>query len=342
MKYLVAGGAGFIGSNLALRLAEGGNGVVVLDDMSLGRERNVPRGVVLVRGDTRDQQVIGSAADGVEGIFFDAARSSSPMFHPDPREGVDVNLKGFMNVMEVARRGDLPVVYASTSSLYSRCEPPHREEMPVKAGSFYEYSFYCREMAAALYAELYGLRVVGLRYFSVYGPREEHKGQYANNISQFMWGMMRGEAPVIYGDGSQTRDFIHVDDVVEANLLAMESGLKGEVFNVGTGVETSFNRVVELLNGVLGTDLKPRYVPNPVRNYVVRTRADTGKAERMLGFRARIPLREGIERTAEYYRRQGLLPRAGHGQLAEPGPIRIKRSGKRRQDQIRGRAQYVR
>lgn len=300
MRFLVTGGAGFIGSNIVRRLVSDGNEAVVLDNTSLGNIdnlRGLPEGRLKVSiGDVRDWSSLEGLAKDVDGIFFDAAKSSAPMFHPDPREGVDVNLKGFLNAVEAARRYDLPLVYASTSSLYSRCDPPHREEMQVRAGSFYEYSFYVREQAASLYAELYGISAVGLRYFSVYGPREEHKGSYANNISQFLWEMARGRAPVIYGDGGQTRDFIYVEDVVDANLLAMRSGLKGEVVNVGTGVATSFNEVVELLNQELGTSIRPEYVPNPIRNYVMHTRADTGKAEHLIKFRARVPLREGIKR----------------------------------------------
>jgi len=222
------------------------------------------------------------------------------MFYLDPREGVDVNVKGFLNIMKVARERDIPVVYASTSSLYSGCSP-RTGDMVVRPGSFYKYSFYAREGIASLYAELHGVRSVELRYFSVYGPGEEHKEGFANNISQFIWEMMKGKSPVIYGDGTQTRDFIFVDDVVEANILAMRPDLKGEVVNVGTGVSTSFNKLVRMLNEALWTSIKPVYVPNPIKNYVMHTMADTEKARRILKFEAKIDLREGIRRTLEYY-----------------------------------------
>jgi len=302
MRYLVTGGAGFIGSNIVKKLLRDGHDVVVIDDMSLGREENIPSGAEVFRGDVRERELIERAASkGIDGIFHDAARSSAPMFYPDPRESVDVNVKGFLNIMEVAREQDIPVVYASTSSLYSRCQPPHREDMVVRPGSFYEYSFYAREGIASLYAELHGVRSVGLRYFSVYGPGEEHKGRFANNVSQFIWEIMKGKSPVIYGDGNQTRDFIFVDDVVEANILAMRSDLKGEVVNVGTGLSTSFNELVRMLNEALGTSIKPVYVPNPIKNYVMHTKADTEKARRILKFEAKVDLREGIRRTLEYY-----------------------------------------
>ncbi|MEJ5292157.1 MAG: NAD-dependent epimerase/dehydratase family protein [Candidatus Methanosuratincola sp.] len=310
MKFLVTGGSGFIGSNIVWRLLSEGNEVTVLDDMSLGRLENLPTDagsrLRVIKGDVRDRALLDESFRGVDGVFYDAARSSSPMFSPDPREGVDVNVMGFLNAMECARKHEVPVVYASTSSLYSRCTPPHSEEMSVVPGSFYEYSFLAREMAARLYHELYGVRAIGLRYFSVYGPREEGKRTYANNISQFIWEILNGKRPVIYGDGTQTRDFIFVEDVVEANLLAMRGAAEGKfgVFNVGTGVETTFNRVIELLNEELGTRISPAYIENPIKNYVMRTQAETSKAERVLGFRARVPLREGIRRTAEYYKRR--------------------------------------
>lgn len=305
MKYLVTGGAGFIGSNIVWRLVGNGNEVEVIDEMSLGNPKNLPQSgrLKIIKGDVRDRVLLEDAFGRADGVFFDAARSSSPMFTPDPRDGVEVNVMGFMNALEAARKRDVPIVYASTSSLYSRCNPPHREDMQVVPGSFYEYSFLAREMAARLYYDLYGVKAVGLRYFSVYGPREEFKGKYANNISQFAWEMMKGRSPVIYGDGTQTRDFVFVSDVVEANLLAMENAARagGEVFNVGTGVETTFNKVVEILAEELGAQIRPTYVENPIKNYVRRTLADTSKAAQGLGFMAKVPLREGIRKTLQYY-----------------------------------------
>ncbi len=300
MKYLVTGGAGFIGCSIALWLRKEGHQVVAADDLSLGVRENLGA-VHLERGDVRDKAFVEWLAEDVDGIFHEAAKSSAPMFSPDPREGLDVNINGFTNVLEVARRYDLPVVYATTSSVYSRCPPPHSESQQVVPGSFYEMSMVTREGLARLYTDLYGMSLVGLRYFSVYGPHEQHKGKYANNISQFLWAMAKGERPVIYGDGSQTRDFTYVDDVVEANILAMRSRLRGEILNVGTGTSHSFNSIVEKLNAALGTKVAPRYVKNPLKNYVAHTLAETSKAERLLAFRAKVGVDEGIRRTVKYY-----------------------------------------
>jgi UDP-glucose 4-epimerase len=299
MKYLVTGGAGFIGCNIALWLRKEGHQVIAADDLSLGMRENLGA-IHLERGDVRDRAFMDWVTEDVDGIFHDAARSSASMFSPDPRDGIDININGFTNVLEAARRYDLPVVYASTSSLYSRCPPPHSEFQEVVPGSFYEMSMLTREGIAKLYTDLYGMNLVGLRYFSVYGPHEQHKGKYANNVSQFLWGMFQGERPVIYGDGSQSRDFTYIDDVVEANILAMRSRLRGEIINVGTGVSYSFNSVVEKLNAALGTNIAPKYVKNPLKNYVMHTLAETSKAEKLLGFKAKVTLDEGIDRTVKY------------------------------------------
>ena len=322
---LVTGGAGFIGSHLVEELASKGYHVVVIDNLSLGKVENLKEimarysnSVEFVRGDVRDADLIFNIIRDkeVEAIFHQAAASSAPMFTPDPRRGVEANILGFLNILEAARRFDInKVIYASTSSIYNIHEPPHKEDMNVFPRTFYEYSLWMRELAAKIYWDYYGIECVGLRYFSIYGPREQHKGRYGNVISQFIWAMLRGDRPVIFGDGSQTRDFTFVKDAVRANILALErKGLKAEVFNVGTGRETSFNEIVSIINQVLGTNIEPKYVDNPIKNYVYRTCADTSKAEKLLGFRAETDLLTGVRITAEYYKKlyekdPSLIPR---------------------------------
>lgn len=311
---LVTGGAGFIGSHVAEELLSRGYEVVILDNLFLGSVDNVEElrrkfgdRVIFVEGDVLDSLLLADLARKHEfcAIIHEAAMSSMPMHHPDPRKAIRVNLEGFLNVLEVARRFDIPkVVYASTSSVYSACTPPHREDIPVRPRTFYEFVMLAREQAASIYYDYYGIECVGLRYFSIYGPREQHKGRYANVISQFIWKILRGEPPTIYGDGTQTRDFTFVKDAARATVLAMEKrGLKAEVINVGTGRETTFNEVVRLINVALNTDVKPKYVRNPIKNYVYRTCADTTKAERLLGWRPEVDLETGIRITADYYRR---------------------------------------
>jgi UDP-glucose 4-epimerase len=168
--------------------------------------------------------------------------------------------------------------------------------MPVYPMDLYSETRCWMERLAAVYRQLRGVESVGLRFFSVYGPREQHKGRFANLVTQFIWAVKHGEEPVIYGDGSQTRDFVWVGDVVEACVRAMASDVSCGVFNVGTGVSYSLNQVLSKINALLGLSVGPRYVANPVKNYVHDTLADTSRAESILGFKASIDLDEGIRR----------------------------------------------
>jgi UDP-glucose 4-epimerase len=152
-----------------------------------------------------------------------------------------------------------------------------------------------------LYHALYGISVIGLRYFSVYGPHEESKGKYANLITQFLWSLKKGQPPVIFGDGNQKRDFTYVDDIVDANLLSMNSKIGFDVFNAGTGSTYTINQMYSILSKKMGASMEPKYVQNPIKNYVQYTQADTNKAEKILGFKAKLDLSSGIDRLLEYY-----------------------------------------
>jgi UDP-glucose 4-epimerase len=208
------------------------------------------------------------------------------MFKDDPRQGVDINALGFMNVMESAKRNNVKkVIYASSSSMYNGLPVPFKESQIITPKTFYEASFYCREVLAKSYYLENGINSIGLRYFSVYGPNEKHKGQFANNISQFIWSIKSGESPTLYGDGRQTRDFVYVDDVVQANFLSLQSNEKEfGIYNVGTGVTTSFSRIVEIINENLGTHIEASHVDNPIKNYVQKTKADISLARSELGY----------------------------------------------------------
>ncbi len=305
MKALVTGGAGFIGSNIVHRLVADGHDVVVLDDMFTGTPGNlaaVQDDIELVEGDVRDRETVADVCEGVDTVFHQAARSSAPMHVDDPAEGAAVNVEGFINVMEQARQGGIDsVVYASTSTMYGSVEPPHREDMGEEPVNLYSASKMSRELYAKVYAEAYGIDTVGLRYFSVFGPRERAKGEYANLVSQFIWAMLDGEQPVIYGDGTQTRDFTFVQNVVDANIRAAQADAGGTVVNVGTGTETTLNELVDLLNDVLGTDIDAEYVENPIDNYVMRTKADWSRAADLLDWEPAVGFEEGVRRTADFY-----------------------------------------
>jgi UDP-glucose 4-epimerase len=303
---LVTGGAGFIGSNIARECSRRGFTVRILDDLSLGSPDNLRdiNNVKFIKGDVSDENMVSKAVKGVEYVFHQAAASSSPMFMPDPRRGVDVNLGGFLNVLESACREKVrKVVYASTSSIYGNRPIPWKEsDMSLDdCPNSYAFSLLARDFFAKVFSRERGLHVVGLVYFSVYGPYEMPKGRYANIISQFIWAMKKGEIPVLFGDGSQSRDFVHVSDVVEANLLAAESKCGGEAINVGTGRSVSMKSAVEMLNQYMGLNIQPKHVPVPYAGYCYNTLADTEKAKRLLGFEAKISLERGLRSLIEFY-----------------------------------------
>ncbi|MFB6265680.1 MAG: SDR family NAD(P)-dependent oxidoreductase [Candidatus Nanohaloarchaea archaeon] len=285
MRAVVTGGCGFIGSNLAVELVERGHEVTVLDDMFLGTREDLEgyeEEIEIVEGDVRSREAVRECCEDADVVFHNAARSSAPMHKDEPVEGADVNLLGFLNVMEEARENDFKVVYASTSSMYGSIDPPHRENSGEEPVNLYSASKMSRELYATVYDHAYDVDTVGLRYFSVYGPRERAKGRYANLVSQFMWKMMDGERPEIWGDGSRTRDFTYVEDIVRGNISAAESDVSGEVINLGTGQETRLDELVELLNQELGTDIEPVNAEHPKKNKVMRTRADISKARNLL------------------------------------------------------------
>ncbi len=304
MKILVTGGAGFIGSNLAEKLAEN-HEVIVLDDLYLGRKENLDStGIEFVEGSIMNEGLVGKACKDCDYVFHNAAMSSSPMFKELPEHGMEVNVLGFMNVMKAAKEnGVKKVIYASTSSLYSGNPLPYSETQPITAKTFYEASFRTREIVAQTYYFEKDISSIGLRYFSVYGPKELHKGRYANNISQFLWDLMQGKPAVIYGDGTQSRDFTFVSDVVSANLLAMTSKIDFGIFNVGTGIGTSFNDLVALINKLLGTSIEPVHADNPIKNYVHDTIADLSLVSKSLGYKPQWTLEKGIKFLIDYYKK---------------------------------------
>ena len=298
---LVTGGAGFIGANLANRLA-GTNEVVAVDDRHLGTPENLDPAV-----EFRERSVLEADLPvDVDVLFHFAALSSYPMHEDDPARGARVNVEGFVNAVDQARRaGCETVVYASTSSVYGGHTEPVAEDDPVAANTAYEASKLARERYAEYFGHHYGLSLAGMRLFSVYqgfGGAEAHKGGYANLVSQFADAVAAGESPVVYGDGSQTRDFVHVDDVVRALVDAAEAGLHG-VYNVGTGRSHSLNELVDRLNDVLGTDVDPEYVENPIDEavYVHDTCADWTKLRETTGWTPEVDLEAGLRRVCAHY-----------------------------------------
>ena len=303
MKVLLTGGAGFVGSNIVENICED-HDVIVLDDLTFGNKKNVDDyGVEFVKGSVMDVALLNKLCKQCDYVFHNAAMSSSPMLKEQPKLGMEVNMIGFMNVMKAASDNSVKkIIYASTSSMYNGNPLPFSETQPITAKTFYEASFRTREIVAQTYYYENNLSSVGLRYFSVYGPKELHKGQYANNISQFLWDMMASKSPLIYGDGTQRRDFTFVHDVVSANILAMTSNIDFGIFNVGTGLGTNFNDLVALINKILGTRIEPKYIENPLKNYVRDTIADLSLIAKSLGYKPQWTLENGIKFLVDYYR----------------------------------------
>ena len=299
-RVLVTGGAGFIGSNLANHLAAD-NDVIALDDAYLGTADNLDDDVEFVEASVLDD---GFPAD-VDVLFHLAALSSRNMHEENPQQGCRVNVEGFVNTVEQVRKhGCETVVYASTSSIYGSRTEPSPESMAVEAHTGYEASKLARERYAEYYANHHGLSMAGLRFFLVYqgfGGNEEHKGEYANTVAQFADAIANGEAPELFGDGSQTRDFTHVDDVARACELAADHELTG-VYNVGTEESYTFNEMVEMINDALGTDIDPEYIECPFDGYVHDTMADISKFHEATGWEPEISFEAGVERVCEPYR----------------------------------------
>ncbi|WP_058996423.1 NAD-dependent epimerase/dehydratase family protein [Haloarcula sp. CBA1127] len=300
-RVLVTGGGGFIGANLANKLAEN-NDVVALDDGYLGTPENVSEDVEYVEQSVLDDDL----PTDVDVVFHLAALSSYAMHEDNPTHGARVNVEGFVNTVEQARDdGCDTVVYASTSSIYGSRTEPSPEDMDVTVNTGYEASKMARETYAEYFQNHYDLTLAGMRFFSVYqgyGGAEEHKGEYANVIAQFADDLASGDAPKLYGDGEQTRDFTHVDDIVRGLVLAAEHELN-DVYNLGTGEAYDFNTVVEMLNDELGTDIEPEYVENPIPEdvYVHDTCADFSKMHEATGWEPEISFEEGIELVCAPY-----------------------------------------
>ncbi|WP_416839756.1 NAD-dependent epimerase/dehydratase family protein [Haloferax sp. DFSO52] len=299
-RVLVTGGAGFIGSNLANSLAED-NDVVAIDDLYLGTPENLDASVEFHDVSVLDDDL---PTAGVDVVFHLAALSSYTMHEENPARGARVNVEGFVNTVEQARNdGCDTVVYASTSSIYGSRTEPSPEDMPVEARTGYEASKLARERYAEYFHHHYDMTLAGLRFFSVYqgfGGAEEHKGEYANTVAQFADKIANGERPELFGDGSQTRDFTHVDDIVRGLELAADHRLQG-IYNLGTGESYSFNEMVSMINETLGTELEPKYIENPLDVYVHDTMADSTKIRDATGWEPEISFEEGVRRVCEPY-----------------------------------------
>ena len=305
MKILVTGGLGFIGSNLAKALVKKGHKVSVIDNLLLGKPENVSfvkDKIQVIIGDVNKKEDLEKAGKP-EIIFHMAASSSSPMFQEDLKGCYRNNIEGFINILEFARdSGTKKVIYASTSSIYGNNPTPLREDDKVIPPNYYSVTKLDTEYTAHIFAKANNLECLGFRFMSVYGPGEKSKGKFANLASQFLWEMMAGRQPILYGDGTQRRDFTHVDDIVQANILAMETNKKFEstIFNIGESKDYSLLELVEIINKVLGTDIKPSFIPNPIKGtYIYTQLGDLTKIKKELGYEPQVSLEDGIRRLSK-------------------------------------------
>ena len=304
---LITGGAGFIGSTIADQLLESGAAEVrILDDFSRGNRRNLERAssignLVVIDGDIRDPQTVDSAVQGVDYIFHQAALRITRCAE-DPRAGIEVLINGTLNVLESAVKHQVKkVVAASSASVYGNPSYlPMDERHPFNNRTLYGAAKIANEQMLRAYYEMHGLPYIALRYFNVYGPRMDMDGVYTEVMVRWMESINAGRAPKIFGDGTQSMDFVYIDDVARANLAALESRQTDDVFNIGTGHQTTLQELSSLLLGIYGSDLTPDYVPARAVNNVQARRADVVKAERLLGFRARVDLETGLRALVQW------------------------------------------
>lgn len=289
---VITGGAGFIGSHIADALVAD-NDVRVLDDCSTGYQENVPDGTELITGDVRDEDVVADAVDGADVVFHEAAEVSVQRSVEQPKRSNDVNVGGTLNVLEAARDADARVVLASSCAIYGVPDSvPLSETQRLGPRSPYGVDKSAIDSYASVYHDQYGLETVALRYFNVYGPRQT-AGEYSGVISIFLDQARRGEPITVEGEGTQTRDFVHVSDVVRANLAAATTDAVGESYNVGTGEETSILTLAESVRDAVGSDSDVVHVEGRDSD-IPRSVADLSKARESLGYEPTVSLDDGL------------------------------------------------
>jgi nucleoside-diphosphate-sugar epimerase len=307
--YLVTGGCGFIGSHLVEALVKKGERVRVFDNCSTGGAESlaaVMDKIELMNADLRDMEAVRKAVAGVDYVLHQAALPSVPKSIEHPILNNEVNITGALHALIASRdEGVKRFVFAASSSAYGNLPglPKSEDQIPAPA-SPYAVAKYTGECYCKIFTEIYGLETVSLRYFNIFGPRQDPTSQYSAVIARFIDAYKRGEPPKIEGDGEQTRDFTYVANVVEANLLACHvTGVAGELFNIGCGVQTTINQLAALIGEMMQSDLKPVHVaprPGDVRHSL----ADISKARRMLGYEPKVDLKTGLRHTVDWFVQQ--------------------------------------
>jgi UDP-glucose 4-epimerase len=308
-RFLVTGGAGFVGSHIAEELVRQNNEVVIVDNFFDSKKDSMESFIDKIEfheGDIRDKKLIDKITKDVDFILHQAARRSVPTSLKEPFEYNDVNINGTLNILEAARKNNVKrVVFASSSSVYGDVkEFPQRETMLPDPRSPYALTKLTGEHYLKIYYKLYGLETVSLRYFNVFGLRQDPNSQYAVVIPLFIKAISNNQQPVIFGDGSQSRDFTYVGNVVEGNLkacTAKKEDAAGQVFNLADGNSISVNQIAEKINKLLGKNVKSKHVAERAGD-VLKTQADNSKAKRLLGYKGEVSFDEGLKRTVEWFK----------------------------------------
>jgi UDP-glucose 4-epimerase len=306
MKYLVTGGAGFIGSHIVDTLSERGNEIIILDNFFSGRKENIShlksiKKIHFIHGSITDLAMLKTTCESVDGIFHEAAIASVARSVNNPVATNETNVTGTLNVLMAARdAGVKKIVYASSSSVYGDTPTlPKTESMCPCPKSPYAVSKHAGEEYLRVFSELYGLKTLSLRYFNVFGPRQDPQSDYAAVIPKFITRILARQRPVIYGDGTQTRDFTYVKDVAEANVKAMESSAEG-VYNIAYGQQIDLNSLADLIMSITGIMTTPIYEP-PRPGDIHDSLADSSRARDMFGYNPRYRVKTGLQETIQWY-----------------------------------------
>ncbi|MFT5288619.1 MAG: nucleoside-diphosphate-sugar epimerase [Planctomycetota bacterium] len=319
-KYLITGGAGFIGSHIVRSLVERGDRVRILDNLSGGSMENLAgldlghiggsSAVEFLRGDVTDPITCNEVCKGIDGLFHEAAEVSVPASFAHPDRHLDVNVMGTVRILEGARRAGVKrVIFAASSAAYGDSEEsPKHEGLDPNPLSPYAAAKRTGEDLLSIWGRQYGIDTVSLRYFNVFGPRQSDTSPYSGVIAIFAKCLLSGNPITIHGDGEQTRDFVFVEDVARANLCALDANVpSGRVINIGTGVKVSLNELYQTMAGLCGSDAKPDH--GEARSGDVRSScADISRAKQELGWRPQVSLQDGLARTIEWYREQPFGP----------------------------------
>ncbi len=309
MKILITGGAGFIGSNAASILQSKGYHIIAFDNLSLGKKENLDKKVIFIKGDVENAADLKNLPAGIEYIIHLAAASSAPMFENDLIGSYKNNCIGFLNILEYARVKKIKkVIFASTSSIYGDNPTPLKENQPVTPPNFYSVTKHTMEETAYVYSQLYNLEIIGFRFMSIYGLHEEHKGRFANLVSQFIWEIDKNQSPILYGNGTQERDFTNVADVVAVfeSIIKKDKKYGFTVFNIGTAKSYNLITLVKIINQVFQKNIPPKFIKSPLKWTAKEQLADLTKIKKELNYQPKISLEQGISEIINNIKRRGL------------------------------------